>query len=96
LSTKKGQQNLNKALEAKKLIESSGKKAIILASDLIMPAYFLGINVGAFVNTACPRISLEGTSRFRKPVLTPSETLVALGEMDWEDLCRKGWFEDAT
>jgi hypothetical protein len=38
-------------------------------------------------------VSLDEASKFLKPVLTFNEALVVLGEMDWEELCRKGWFE---
>jgi len=48
--------------------------------------------MGAFVNTACPRVGLDDASRFSKPILTYQETLVMLGEMSWEELCTKGWF----
>jgi 2-(3-amino-3-carboxypropyl)histidine synthase len=50
--------------------------------------------VEAFVNTACPRISMDDPSKFKKPVLTVNEALVVVGELSWEELCRKGWFEN--
>jgi 2-(3-amino-3-carboxypropyl)histidine synthase len=48
----------------------------------------------AYVNTACPRISLDDASKFQKPVLTSSEALVIVGELSWEELCKKGLFEN--
>lgn len=50
-------------------------------------------NIDTLVNTACPRISLDDASRYPKPVISVDETLVALGKMTWEELCKKGWFE---
>ena len=97
IGLKSGQKRMPRALRVKEDLEKGGKRATLLALREIIPERLMQFpSVEVFVNTACPRISLDGTSRFRKPVLTPSETLVALGEMDWEDLCRKGWFEDAT
>jgi 2-(3-amino-3-carboxypropyl)histidine synthase len=50
--------------------------------------------IDAFVNTACPRIALDDASRFLKPVLLVKEAMVLVGELTWEELLRKGWFED--
>jgi 2-(3-amino-3-carboxypropyl)histidine synthase len=50
--------------------------------------------IDAYVNTACPRLSLDDASRFRKPVLTPNEALVVAGELTWEELCRRGLLEN--
>jgi 2-(3-amino-3-carboxypropyl)histidine synthase len=52
--------------------------------------------IDAFINTACPRISLDDAPNFGKPLLSLNETLVLLGEMKWEDLLRRGWFGNAT
>jgi len=90
---KTGQKRLEEALKIKEKLEKSGRKATLLAVREITPEVlmqFPGIN--AFVNTACPRVSLDEASKFLKPVLTSNETLVLLGEMDWEELCRKGLF----
>jgi len=46
------------------------------------------------VNTACPRISLEEPQKFSKPVLTVNEYMVAVGEGSWENLLKKGLFEN--
>jgi hypothetical protein len=35
----------------------------------------------------------DGRSKFRKPVLTVNEALVVVGELSWEELCRKGLLE---
>ena len=50
--------------------------------------------VDAYVNTACPRISLESASKFSKPVLTVNEFRVVNGEFSWETLLKKGLFEN--
>jgi 2-(3-amino-3-carboxypropyl)histidine synthase len=90
---KTGQKRLKEALKTKEKLEKSGKKATLLAVREITPEVLMQFpGIDAFVNTACPRVSLDEASKFVKPVLTSSETLVLLGETDWEELCRKGLF----
>ncbi|MCD6592489.1 diphthamide synthesis protein, partial [Candidatus Bathyarchaeota archaeon] len=43
-----------------------------------------------YINTACPRISIDEAAAFRQPVLTLKEAYVMLGEMSWEKLLEKG------
>jgi len=78
VSTKKGQNRIEKAIELKEKIEKKGKKAFILAFDLLKPEYLLGVEVDAFVNTACPRIAVDDFSQFNKPVLNEKELKEAL------------------
>jgi len=90
---KTGQKKLDEALKIKEKLEKSGRNATLLAVSEITPEALMQFpSIDAFVNTACPRVSLDETSKFLKPVLASSETLVLLGETDWEELCRKGLF----
>ena len=90
-----GQKRIGDALAIKKKLEKKGKRATLLAIREVTPeALMQFLTVGAFVNTACPRISLDEPSKFRKPVLTVNETLVVLGELAWEELLKKRWFQD--
>ncbi|MDH5664641.1 MAG: 2-(3-amino-3-carboxypropyl)histidine synthase subunit, partial [Candidatus Bathyarchaeota archaeon] len=92
---KSGQKRLKEAVKIKEKLQKSGRKATLLALREITPNALMQFpNIDAFVNTACPRISLDDTPDFLKPILSLSEALVMLGEMDWEELCRKGWFEN--
>lgn len=94
---KTGQKRVEQALAIRKKLEEKGRKAVLLALMEITPERLMQFpTIDAFVNTACPRVSLDAAPRFRKPVLTPNEVLVLLGEMEWEELCRKGWFESAA
>ncbi|MGQ9460028.1 MAG: diphthamide biosynthesis enzyme Dph2 [Candidatus Bathyarchaeaceae archaeon] len=97
IGLKSGQKRVEEAMEAKEKLEKSGKKATILAIREITPEALMQFPyIEAFVNTACPRVSLDDASRFLKPVLTFEEVLVMVEEMSWEELCGKGWFEDRT
>jgi len=92
IGLKSGQKKVEEAMEAKKKLEKSGKKATLLALREVTPEALIQFPVDAFVNTTCPRISLDDASRFPKPVLTFEEMLVMVEEMSWEELCGKGWF----
>lgn len=94
IGLKAGQKRLDQALKMKRTIENAGKTAIFFALKEITPEALMQFpTIDAFINTACPRISLDDAKRFRRPLLTPNEALVALGKLQWEELCEKGWFE---
>jgi len=97
ISLKSGQMKLKDAMGIKEKLEQNGLKATLLALREVTPSalmQFLGVD--AFINTACPRLSLDDAPHFGKPLLSINETLVMLGEMKWEDLLRRGWFGNAT
>ena len=87
VSSKKGQQRMQLAIELRKKIEAKEKKAFIFVSDLLNPDFLLGVQVEAIVSTACPRIALDDSSLFRQPIVNPSEMQVALGEKKLEQYC---------
>jgi len=97
IGLKSGQKRLNEALWVRERLDKAGKKAVVLALREVTPEMLMQFpTIEAFVNTACPRISLDDASKFRKPVLTLNETLVVLGESTWEELLKKSWFEGST
>lgn len=92
---KPGQKKLEEALEVKKKLEESGKTACLFVAKEVTPEVLMEFpTVEAYVNTACPRVSLDDASKFQKPVLTVNEALVVVGELSWEELCRKDLFEN--
>ena len=97
LGIKPGQKRLEDALQVKEKLERNGKTAYLLAAKEITPEALMEFpTIDAFVNTACPRISLDDSANFKKPVLTKNETSVVLGELPWEELCKKGLLENQT
>jgi len=97
IGLKAGQRNLAEAMKIKRMLEDYDRKVILLALREITPEALVQFpNIEAFVNTACPRVSLDDASRFPKPVLIPIEMQVMLKRMSWEELCRKGWFGSLT
>ena len=92
---KPGQKRLDEALKIKALVEKHGKTAYLLAIREVTPEALLEFpTIDAYVNTACPRISLDAPGKFSKPVLTINEFMVASGESSWESMLKKGLFEN--
>jgi 2-(3-amino-3-carboxypropyl)histidine synthase len=93
IGLKSGQKRIEEALKVKEKLEKKRRKATLLAIREITPEALMQFpSLEAFVNTACPRVALDDTSKFRRPVLTINETLVIVGEFTWEELLKKGWF----
>ena len=92
---KLGQKRLDEALKIKEIAEKNGKTAFLFAIREILPEALMEFpTVDAYVNTACPRISLDAPSNFLKPVLTVNEFMVVSGESSWEKLLKNGLFEN--
>ncbi|MCX8150889.1 MAG: diphthamide biosynthesis enzyme Dph2 [Candidatus Bathyarchaeota archaeon] len=95
VSLKQGQQHLDEALKIKERLEKMGKHVLIFALHEIQPEITLEFpTVDAYINTACPRISVDDASKFRKPILTTNEFKVISGESTWENILKKGLFEN--
>jgi len=92
---KPGQKRIEEALMIKRKLEEKGKAVCLLSAKEISPETLMEFpSLDVFVNTACPRVSIDDSLRFKKPLLTTNEALVVVGELSWEELCRKGWFEN--
>jgi len=95
IGLKSGQKRLQKALQIRDKLQNDGKKIVLLAIREVTPESLMQFpDINAYVNTTCPRISLDDASKFQKPVLTINEARVIAGELTWEQLLKKGWFED--
>ncbi|MFB3888956.1 MAG: diphthamide biosynthesis enzyme Dph2 [Candidatus Bathyarchaeia archaeon] len=94
ISLKPGQKRIDEALRVKEVVKKLGKSVCLFALREVLPEVLLEFpTVDAYVNTACPRISLDDASKFSKPVLTVNEFMVVSGELSWENLLKKGLFE---
>lgn len=93
IGLKGGQKRVDQALTLRALVKKAEKKVTLFAlTEITSQALMEFPTIDSFINTACPRLSLDDS--FRKPLLTPNEALVALGKLRWEELCKKGWFEN--
>ncbi len=85
VSRKIGQVRMEMATDLRALAEKHGLQANIFLMDLVSPEFLEGYRVDAWVNTACPRIAIEDGLLYKKPLLTPPEFEIVLGERKWED-----------
>lgn len=85
ITTKQGQSRMDVALEIGRMLDDKGKSVIYLVMDEITPDLLMPYDVDAYVSTACPRLALDDFSRYDKPILTPQELKIALGDEDWAD-----------
>ncbi|MDP7203479.1 MAG: diphthamide biosynthesis enzyme Dph2 [Candidatus Poseidoniaceae archaeon] len=84
IGEKPGQMRRSLAMRMKRLLEKHGKKGYLLALEHVGPELIDFYPVDAFVNTACPRIAIDDSVKYDKPLITPYELEVALGEKKWE------------
>lgn len=85
ISSKKGQLRFDLAIHLKKLIKEYGFEAQILNMDFVSPDRMLPFDLDAYVMTACPRIAIDDSAMYKKPVITPQELQIVLGIRDWDD-----------
>lgn len=86
VSSKSGQNRIDLARKLSEMARRHGKKTQIIMMDLVTPEQLLAFKVDAYVNTACPRITIDDAERFHVPVLSPSEFEIVIGEKKWDSL----------
>ena len=84
VSTFAGQNRTATALALQARARTRGRQAEILSFSRLDPADLEGRDLEAYVNTACPRIALDDSALYPRPLLTPHEFLMALGEIPLE------------
>lgn len=83
---KSSQMNISLARRLKGLLEENGYSAILICASEVIPETLESfIDLDAYVEISCPRISTDDQERYQKPILNPEETMVALGKKSWED-----------
>ena len=94
VSSKPGQSNLDKAIDIQKMLKEQGKKAVLIYVDEIRAEHINNYSEPEIlVNTACPRISIDGIKGIDRPMLTINEAEVVLGLRKWEDLWGNTYME---
>jgi 2-(3-amino-3-carboxypropyl)histidine synthase len=84
VSTLAGQNRSPTALTLQARARARGYDAELFVSDRIDPRDLEGRDVDAYVSTACPRIALDDSDLYPRPVLTVPEFLMAIGEAPLE------------
>jgi 2-(3-amino-3-carboxypropyl)histidine synthase len=96
VSSKPGQSQLALAEEYAKRIVEAGKTAIIIYMDEVRPEHINNYTEPeVLVNTACPRIAIDGIDGIDRPLITMNELDVVLGDSKWEDLWGNAYLETA-
>lgn len=84
VSTFAGQNRTATALRLQARAQAKGREAELFVSDRIDPRDLIGRDVDAYVCTACPRIALDDSELYPKPVLSVPEFLSAIGDAPLE------------
>ena len=86
VSSKEGQYRMTLAKELKKILEEHNMEAYIILADNINPDILLPyMELDAFVVSACPRIAIDDSQMYKKPLLTPQELEIVLDKRKWEN-----------
>jgi 2-(3-amino-3-carboxypropyl)histidine synthase len=85
VSSKEGQYRMKLAKEIKKTLEEQKMEAYIILVDNVNPDVLLPyMELEAFVVSACPRIAIDDSQMYKKPLLTPQELEIVLNKRQWE------------
>ncbi|WP_298523515.1 diphthamide biosynthesis enzyme Dph2 [uncultured Methanobrevibacter sp.] len=86
VSSKEGQYRMTLAKEIKRTLKDHGMEAYIIMADHINPDILLPyMELEAFVVSACPRIAIDDSQMYKKPLLTPQELEIVLDKRQWEN-----------
>ncbi len=86
VSSKEGQYRMKLAKQIKKTLQDAGMEAYIILVDNVTPDALLPyMELEAFVVSACPRIAIDDSQMYKKPLLTPQELEIVLKKREWEN-----------
>ncbi|WP_336036751.1 diphthamide biosynthesis enzyme Dph2 [Halobacterium yunchengense] len=71
--------------QANEIVENNDD-AYLITMDEVTPDRLRNFDVDAFVNTGCPRITTDDGPQFHKPMLTPGEYEIAVGNEPLDEL----------
>jgi len=94
VSSKPGQRATAVAETLRARFEEKGREAVIIYLDEVRAEHLNNfVEAHAFIDTACPRLAVDGVGGVDRPILTVREAEVVLGERRWEDLWGDGYLE---
>jgi 2-(3-amino-3-carboxypropyl)histidine synthase len=92
VSSKPGQRRLAIAHDIMKRFQKKGYQSLIIYLNEVRPEHLNNFSeFQAFVNTACPRITIDGISGVNRPIISVKEAKVLLEEIRWEDIWSNGY-----
>jgi 2-(3-amino-3-carboxypropyl)histidine synthase len=72
--------------EAAEEIVENNDDAYLITMDEVTPDRLTNFGFDAYVNTGCPRITTDDGPQFKRPMLTPGEYEIAIGEKPLDEL----------
>jgi 2-(3-amino-3-carboxypropyl)histidine synthase len=84
VSSKMGQNRLSMALDINDKLRAKGLGSGIIVMNEVRPDYLLPYHADVYISTACPRLAIDDYLRYPKPIITPTELEIVLGERTWE------------
>ena len=86
VSSKEGQYRMQLAKKIKGMLKDEGMESYIIVLDNINPDVLLPYtDLEGFVVTACPRIAIDDSQMYKKPLITPKELEIVLNKRTWEN-----------
>jgi len=86
VSSKEGQYRMELAKQIKKLLKDNNMESYIIMVDNVNPDVLLPYpELDAFIVTACPRIAIDDSQMYKKPLITPQELEIVLNKREWEN-----------
>jgi 2-(3-amino-3-carboxypropyl)histidine synthase len=89
VSYKLGQIDVVAAETIRNELARRGKKAVIICFDEVGGEALVNFSeADVFINTACPRLAIDGVGYVRRPILNVDEAYVMLGKLRWGEVWR--------
>jgi 2-(3-amino-3-carboxypropyl)histidine synthase len=93
-SSKPGQSAIEKAISiCEQLVERRFNASVIYLDEVRADLLNNFTEFEAFVDTACPRIAIDGVAGVDRPIITVTELKVVLGDATWDETWGKRYFD---
>ena len=84
VSSKIGQDRLAEAYDMQRYLASHGKIGHLLMGDNLFSKYFTNIPIDAYINFGCPRVAINNSAKFDRPILTVSEVKSLINNEEYQ------------
>jgi 2-(3-amino-3-carboxypropyl)histidine synthase len=85
VSTKSGQNRMELAKKIQNKLKLNDRNGALLTLDTITPTQVDYLPFDGYISTACPRLAIDDFIQYKKPIITPIELEIILGERSWEN-----------
>ena len=97
VSVKPGQNRIREAERLRRKLKDGGYRAGIITLDVVRAETLNDFTeFDAFIDTACPRIAIDGLPDLRRPMITLREAYAMMGVIEWGEMLKasypgEGW-----